>query len=344
MNAPPGVDTDTSGEDFTPPPTPPPDRTRPQFSLTSLLTATPRPRKSQRKAAAKVKHQTPIEAADDVAKQKVAKLKKKVRIADTEQADEAVVPASDECSIPIPESQAVIDQGPTSESSRDVIGLLNRLLAQNDEVDAEDADSELSIGSPDGPQPDSDSSQIDHVLDPGPEVNLAAPEDQLITSLKPRRQLRKRTRLKLLPTWLRSKKAAIDLTVSSPEDPPTPTAFPPGLVPSSGPSQSDIAAPVGQTTPWTAPLPPPAGSPYIPQISRPETAHPLGGYALQNPSTTPNWSVHHPYDTLPSDYPRRLDPTAAWEGMPNPPPWLWTGHHGKLCAREQVKWPLLTMP
>jgi hypothetical protein len=37
MNAPPGVDTDTSGEDFTPPPSPAPEQLKPAFSLTSFL-------------------------------------------------------------------------------------------------------------------------------------------------------------------------------------------------------------------------------------------------------------------------------------------------------------------
>lgn len=85
MNAPPGVDTDTSGEEFTPPPSPKAELPRPEFSLTSIL---PNQRhKKLRRANAEIKTQTSEQAcesdSDLKSKRSHTRLaKKRVRIVD----------------------------------------------------------------------------------------------------------------------------------------------------------------------------------------------------------------------------------------------------------------------
>lgn len=336
MNAPPGVDTDTSGEDFTPPPTPPPDRTRPQFSLTSLLTATPRPREAQRKAAEVIKQQTPIEAADDPPKQKTTttRLKKKVRIAEDKKADQPIeaAPEPEESAI-IPRKVEELDQHPTSDSSRDIIELLNRLLTQNDDTSAEDADSELSSASSDSRS--DDASPIGLEVAGITEQPPAIPPKQPVPSPTSRHRLREQTRLKLLPSWLRPKKLVDTSLISNPGYQATPIPLLPASAPANEIRPSKTSAAVGQNTPWTAPLPSPQshGSPYTAHPSQPFTDHTAAG-TEQSPFS-PNskvWAGNYPNNV--STYnTQQVGTSAAWEGMPNPPPWLWTGQNSELHER-----------
>ena len=325
MNAPPGVDKDTSGEDFTPPPTPPPDRNRPQFSLTSLLTATPRPRRAQRQAAAKVKQQTPIEAADgSPPKQTTARLKKKVRIASTDQTQGA--DAGQEEPISIPALQAELDKDPTSESSRNIIELLNKLLTQNNQVDADDADSESSSPGSTVSYPDDAMTSPSGLADDSASMveSLALP-DQATLPIKAKQRLRKRAPSKLLPSWLRAGKRPVSPTTSTQKDPPTPTAYLP--VPLTETHNSESLSSAHEAKPFTAPLPTPADLLHYSHPHEPKSAEAVGTQYTHYPATNPYWSEYHPYNA--AIYP---DPPAAWQGMPNPPPWLWTGQHKALIA------------
>lgn len=73
MNAPTGVDTDTSGEETTPPPSPKPEQAKPTFSLTSFF---PTRHKS------KIKGQTPEQAVPTASPTSATLRKKQVRIAE----------------------------------------------------------------------------------------------------------------------------------------------------------------------------------------------------------------------------------------------------------------------
>jgi len=98
MNAPPGVDTDTSGEESTPPPSPKAESPKAEFSLTSLL---PIQRlKNLRKANAKIKTQIPEQACEEDEDPKLERIptrltKKRVRIVDnTSEPDEPAITLS----------------------------------------------------------------------------------------------------------------------------------------------------------------------------------------------------------------------------------------------------------
>jgi hypothetical protein len=148
MNAPPGVDTDTSGEEFTPPPSPKAESPKAEFSLTSVL---PTHRlKKLRKTNAKIKTQTPEQACEKDGEPKTKHThtrlaKKRVRIVDeTSKPDETTItPAPEETSDAAVE-QAIAHLPPSMTNDRDpaqVIALLRQMMAKNTlEDEGEDGD------------------------------------------------------------------------------------------------------------------------------------------------------------------------------------------------------------
>lgn len=142
MNAPPGVDTDTSGEEFTPPPSPKADPPKPQFSLTSIF---PTKRlKKLRKAKAEIMTQTPEEAVETVQEKTptpgTKRLeKKRVRIAEIE--DEPI----DTSTIPTSPAETVREVVPEAlglasnvNDPSQVIALLRQMMADNASAETED--------------------------------------------------------------------------------------------------------------------------------------------------------------------------------------------------------------
>ena len=138
MNAPPGVDTDTSGEESTPPPSPKAESPKAEFSLTSLL---PIQRlKKLHKANAKIRTQTPEQACEEDEDPKPERIptrltKKRVRIVDnmSEPDEPAITPPPEET----PDEavkQAIAHLPPSVTSDRDptqVIALLRQMMAKN---------------------------------------------------------------------------------------------------------------------------------------------------------------------------------------------------------------------
>lgn len=142
MNAPTGVDTDTSGEEFTPPPSPKADPPKPQFSLTSIF---PTKRlKKLRKATAKIKTQTPEEAVQSVEEKTptpgTKRLeKKRVRIAEIEDGpiDTSTIATSPAETVEEVVPEALEPASIASDPSQ-VIALLRQMMANNALDETED--------------------------------------------------------------------------------------------------------------------------------------------------------------------------------------------------------------
>jgi len=153
MNAPPGVDTDTSGEEFTPPPSPKAELPRPEFSLTSIL---PTQRlKKLRRANAEIKTQTPEQACESDSDPKSNRshtrlAKKRVRIVDTtsEPDDTPVTPLSEHTTDKTVEQ--AIDQMPLNmdndRNPAEVIALLRQMMAKSTLEDQDAAGHEKTEG------------------------------------------------------------------------------------------------------------------------------------------------------------------------------------------------------
>ncbi|WVQ97644.1 hypothetical protein IAU59_004758 [Kwoniella sp. CBS 9459] len=82
MYAPPGVDTSSSGEETTPPPSPEPEPIKHHFSLRSLFTSSRKSRKSKKQGPSReeIKTSTPVEAAEADPKLDTDPLKPKKRV------------------------------------------------------------------------------------------------------------------------------------------------------------------------------------------------------------------------------------------------------------------------
>jgi hypothetical protein len=293
MNAPPGVDTDTSGEEFTPPPSPKAESPKAEFSLTSLL-PTQRLRKL-RKANAKIKTQTPEQACekdgDPEPERKHTRLtKKRVRIVDntSEPGDAAVTPPLEDAPEDTPEEtikQAVAHLPPSVTNDRDptqVIALLRQMMAKNaveDEVEAgvvntEGIDSTTTL-----------------TPDPIDTTKPSSPDDiQLPTPIG--------------PSFAKRRPGGLDFSslfkTRGKSKPPPSTANPPGHFP----SHTDLSVSTGTSS----------------SISQPTVADP--------PKSAPSWlwagpnvptagPSSQPYSPAP---PPAMSPTISGY-----PPWLWAG-------------------
>jgi hypothetical protein len=133
MNAPSGVDTDTSGEEVTPPPSPIPEKAKPSFSLTSTFLPLKR-LKDKKKKDSNIKAQTPEQAAESEMKTDPptsSRLRKKrVMITEKHIKDDMMTTVGPDAE---PESQAPLVQidAPKTSDSTQVIEVLRQLLAKN---------------------------------------------------------------------------------------------------------------------------------------------------------------------------------------------------------------------
>jgi hypothetical protein len=303
MNAPPGVDTDTSGEEFTPPPSPKAESPKAEFSLTSLL---PTQRlKKLRKANAKIKTQTPEQAcekdADPEPERTHTRLaKKRVRIVDNidEPDNTAITPPPEEIPEDVVEkaiahmpSSATNDRDPTQ-----VIALLRQMMANNtleDEGDTGDEEMEgIEAITTSTPEPIGNTKQGS-----ADDIQLATP---------------------IGPSFAKRRPGGLDFSslfkTKSKGKPPPSTATPPGQFA----SWTDLSISTG------------ASSSTSPNLADP-------------PKSAPSWLWTGLPTSGPSSQPYPPAPPAAMSPtVPGYPPWLWAGpdqaHGGQQPAAGNVVW------
>jgi hypothetical protein len=288
MNAPPGVDTDTSGEEFTPPPSPKAESPKAEFSLTSLL---PTQRlKKLRKANAKIKTQTPEQAYDQDVRPKpegthTRLTKKRVRIVDNidEPDNTAITPPPEE----IPEDvveQAIAHLASSATNDRDptqVIALLRQMMANNtleDEGDTGDEEMEgIEAITTSTPEPIGNTKQgsVD-------DIQLPTPSG---------------------PPFAKRRPGGLDFSslfkTKAKVKPPPSTANPPGAA-----SQTDLSISTGSSS----------------SASQPHLADP--------PKSAPSWlwtGPQAPTSGPPSQPYPSAPPPAMSPIVSGYPPWLWAG-------------------
>jgi hypothetical protein len=293
MNAPPGVDTDTSGEEFTPPPSPKAESPRAEFSLTSLL---PTQRlKKLRKANAKIKTQTPEQACEkdeefEPKRTHTRLVKKRVRIVDemSEPDETTITPAPEETSATAVD-QAIAHLPPSTTNDRDpaqVIALLRQMMAKNTLEDEGEAGDE-------GEAEDEKTEAVDSitVVTPEPTGNTKPndPDDiQLPTPIGP--SFAKRRPCGLDFSSLFKTKAKVK--------PPPSTANPPSNIA----SQTDLSISTGTSS----------------SASQPTLPDP--------PKSAPSWLWTGPPTSGPSSQPYPPAPPAAMSPTSSGyPSWLWAG-------------------
>jgi hypothetical protein len=294
MNAPPGVDTDTSGEEFTPPPSPKAESPKAEFSLTSLL---PTQRlKKLRKANAKIKTQTPEQACEKDGEPKPKRThtrlaKKRVRIVDamSEPDETTITPAPEETSDATVE-QALAHLPPSTTNDRDpgqVIALLRQMMAKNTLEDDDEAGDEGEAG-------DEKTEAVDSITaeppDPIDNTKLTSPDDiQLPTPIG--------------PSFTKRRPGGLDFSslfkTKAKVNPPPSTANPPGAA-----SQTNLSISTGLSS----------------SASQPHLADP--------PKSAPSWirtgpqapTSEPPSQLYPPGPPPAMSPTISGY-----PPWLWAG-------------------
>jgi len=136
MNAPPGVDTDTSGEEFTPPPSPAAEEHKAEFSLTSLLPTNKL--NKLRRPKADIKTQTPEQASESVNSPKSDRTrtrlaKKRVRIAENERDQNSAVrpPANVPDEVVEHASRDATQMTIADADSTRIIALLREMMVKN---------------------------------------------------------------------------------------------------------------------------------------------------------------------------------------------------------------------
>lgn len=329
MNAPPGVDSDTSGEDFTPPSSPPPPNPKAQFSLTSLLLPSVRSKK-QLKAAQALRGQTPEQAAESTPVAPISRLKKKqVRIA-VEKPDAdgpfASSPKGDGGHRSQSEDAQIDRPVPLVEVSRrseDVIEILKLLLAQNEDRDNEQ-------GSTSGHS----KTKVEDSTSGGPSQSAlddeAAPPVNHSPTTETRQRLRigRPTQINLLPrAWRRPKPADASNTPMGPLE--EPQLLDHGAEAGSvAPLANATAASAGDlvTEPATAPLSHFQQSQPTMCLNCGTAANTFSTHTSQPPYSAPPWLWVNPNSPTPAAH--GIVPTQPHTEMPSTPPWVWAGQGG----------------
>jgi hypothetical protein len=294
MNAPPGVDTDTSGEEFTPPPSPKAESPKAEFSLTSVL---PTHRlKKLRKTNAKIKTQTPEQACEKDGEPKTKHThtrlaKKRVRIVDeTSKPDETTItPAPEETSDAAVE-QAIAHLPPSMTNDRDpaqVIALLRQMMAKNTlEDEGEDGD--------EGDAGDEKTETIESITaeppDPIGDTEPTSPDDiQLPTPIG--------------PSFAKRRPGGLDFSslfkTKAKVKPPPSTANPPGAA-----SQTNLSISTG-----------PRSSASLPNHADPPKS--ASSWLWTGPQAPTSGPPPQPYPSAP---PPVMSPIVSGY-----PPWLWAG-------------------
>jgi hypothetical protein len=302
MNAPPGVDTDTSGEETTPPPSPKVDPPKPQFSLVSAILPTRRLNKLRKKSTAKIKSQTPEEARDTKEPEKNEDLKKEVSQTGSRLAKKRVrivenLEEAEGQQTPLPlvieekdkkepdHTPLTSSMTPTSgeiPSGNEVISLLRQVMAKNTL-----SDTESSVDDPESP------------------VGSTTPEDS-----SPRSSGNIELPTPTGPAYAKRRPIGLDfsnLFKSKSKSHPPPKTGIDGLTSAPPPVEKAEAGVITASVSRKE-----AGKDTLPATAPP--------WLWTGPDTGPQ----HPY---PPYHPGPLSP--AYSTHHHPPPWLWTGPCGQ---------------